>query len=494
MLNLPILRWGKPYESLEVDQVVHFVTGEPIAKVSQANGGLLQRDMRFAQRARDVLRELSSEDLIARVKKAGELYLNATLPMGDGQQSPEELPCSKGLDRAARAHVPVQHAEELLRAVEHGSHARCSDARAGSIDPVARLRRGRARRGRQLSGAIAGGGAGTTVEFAGRAYAVDARDPDAGRPGSQARPARALDPLPHGRGFRRGGHSREAISIYPGGGDVGAAVLANCDRSMIFGGTATVERYKGDPRVQAHGPGFSKILLGDDWSTIGKSTSTSWPTAFISTAVVVASTARASGRRDTPRRSRRPWPSGLVRSLHCRPRIRKSGLAAFTVAGVAPAVWKAIEADLRESGVNTLTEKFGPRLVEKERCAYLRPTVVECDSPERAIAKKEYMFPFTTVVKCPQDKMIESIGPDAGVQRHHRGCDFPAATDRCRAHRPLEHRTDPHHQAGLAAAARREHRGIPVPCAGLPTRPRSSQTRRARDGRGPRLREECRMP
>jgi hypothetical protein len=31
-----------------------------------------------------------------------------------------------------------------------------------------------------------------------------------------------------------------------------------------FGGTATVERYKGDPRVQVHGPGFSKILLGDD--------------------------------------------------------------------------------------------------------------------------------------------------------------------------------------------------------------------------------------
>ena len=46
--------------------------------------------------------------------------------------------------------------------------------------------------------------------------------------------------------------------------DIGAAVLANCRRSMIFGGQPTVERYKGDPRVQVHGPGFSKILLGDD--------------------------------------------------------------------------------------------------------------------------------------------------------------------------------------------------------------------------------------
>ena len=41
-------------------------------------------------------------------------------------------------------------------------------------------------------------------------------------------------------------------------------MLATAERAMIFGGTATVEQYKGNPRVQAHGPGFSKILLGDD--------------------------------------------------------------------------------------------------------------------------------------------------------------------------------------------------------------------------------------
>jgi hypothetical protein len=49
--------------------------------------------------------------------------------------------------------------------------------------------------------------------------------------------------------------------------------------------------------------------------------------------------------------------------------------------------------------------------VKKERCDYLRPTVIHCDSPEPAIAKKEYMFPFTTVVKCPREKMLSSIGP-----------------------------------------------------------------------------------
>ena len=64
--------------------------------------------------------------------------------------------------------------------------------------------------------------------------------------------------------FFAAGIPREAISIYPGLGDVGAAVLDTCARSLIFGSAATVDRYRGNPRVQAHGPGFSKILLGDD--------------------------------------------------------------------------------------------------------------------------------------------------------------------------------------------------------------------------------------
>ena len=32
MLHLPVLRWGQPYTSLDVDEVVHFATGEPIAQ------------------------------------------------------------------------------------------------------------------------------------------------------------------------------------------------------------------------------------------------------------------------------------------------------------------------------------------------------------------------------------------------------------------------------------------------------------------------------
>lgn len=93
------------------------------------------------------------------------------------------------------------------------------------------------------------------------------------------------------------------------------------------------------------------------------------------------------------------------------PENPEAGLAAFTIPGMGTSVWGMIEADLKESGVTDMTSQYGDRLVEKEFCSYLRPVVVRCQSPENAIAKKEYMFPFSTVVECPEDQMIAKIGP-----------------------------------------------------------------------------------
>ena len=91
MINIPILRWGTPYSSMDADEVVHFLTGEPIAKVSRANAGLIQRDMRKASAARDALRKIPIDELIGRMKIAGDLYMNATLPIGDGSQTPDDF-------------------------------------------------------------------------------------------------------------------------------------------------------------------------------------------------------------------------------------------------------------------------------------------------------------------------------------------------------------------------------------------------------------------
>src|SRR6187399_1818443 len=91
MIHIPVLRWGEPYKSLETDKVVHFATGEVLAEVGRANAALVERDMRFAQRARDVLRQIPIADLLQMMKKAGELYQKAELPLGDGTQTPDQF-------------------------------------------------------------------------------------------------------------------------------------------------------------------------------------------------------------------------------------------------------------------------------------------------------------------------------------------------------------------------------------------------------------------
>src|SRR5207247_5851055 len=86
-------------------------------------------------------------------------------------------------------------------------------------------------------------------------------------------------------------------------------------------------------------------------------------------------------------------------------------LAALTLPGQAQAIQASIQEKIKESGAEDMTSKFGPRLVEQERCAYLRPWVIHCQAPDAQIANTEYMFPYVTVVQCPQEQMIEKIGP-----------------------------------------------------------------------------------
>jgi hypothetical protein len=89
-------------------------------------------------------------------------------------------------------------------------------------------------------------------------------------------------------------------------------------------------------------------------------------------------------------------------------------LAAFTVPGVAEAVNNQIDEGIKASGgtITEVTEKYrgGPRLVQQERCDYLRPTVLHCTSSDLELSKAEYMYPFTTVVECPQAEMIKRMG------------------------------------------------------------------------------------
>src|SRR5579862_5141920 len=130
MLNMPILRWGRPYTSLQQDEVIHFITGETLARVSQANTGLLGRDIRHAQRARDILAGIPIRDLIGIMKKAADLYQDATLPIGDGEQSPDDFArqqsASTGLPEhmckanMKKNHFVLSNMDQILDALTRG--------------------------------------------------------------------------------------------------------------------------------------------------------------------------------------------------------------------------------------------------------------------------------------------------------------------------------------------------------------------------------------
>jgi acyl-CoA reductase-like NAD-dependent aldehyde dehydrogenase len=414
MIHLPVLRWGQPYDSLEKDEVVHFSTGEPIATVSRANGGLIQRDMRKAQRARDVLRDIPIEELIVRAGKAGELYMNATLPMGDGTQTPDEF---------ARAQSASTGLPERM--------CRANMKKNGFVLAEMRKILDNLTRGLALDVLSAGHGVerGVPISFQVQSPVVGLVLPS-NSPGVHTLwlpiiplqmglvlkpgPQEPWTPYRMTEAFFQAGIPRESISLYPGGADVGAAVLDAVDRTMIFGGQPTVDRYRGNPKVQAHGPGFSKILIGDDvvdrWEQ------------FLD--VMVDSVFLNSGRGCIN-------CSGIWASRHTReiadaiaqrlaaivplpPDHPDASLAAFTVPGVADAISQSIDVDLQAPGVTEVTAKYrdeAPRLVKQGRADYLLPTVLHCESPDAAAAKKEYMFPFVTVVACPEAKMLEAMGP-----------------------------------------------------------------------------------
>jgi acyl-CoA reductase-like NAD-dependent aldehyde dehydrogenase len=413
MLQLPVLRWGQPYTSMDVDQILHFVTGEPIAKVSRANGGLIQRDMRRAGQARARLREIPIADLVARMKAAADLYMNAELPAGDGTQTPDDF-------------VRLQSASTGLPEVMCRANMKKNHFVLGQMDRIlASLTRGL-----DLDVLTTGHGIENGVPISYQAQSpvlglvLPSNSPGVHtlwlpivplqiglvlKPG----PQEPWTPYRVAEAFFRAGIPREAISVYPGEGDVGAAVLAGCTRSLIFGGTATVERYQGNPRVQVHGPGFSKILLGDDrvddWERyldlMTTSVFTNSGRGCINCSGIWAA------------RHSREIADALARRLAgvqpLPPDHPEAALAAFTVPGQAEAISRAIDVDLQAPGVTDCTAKYrgNGRVVKNGRAEYLLPTVVHCTGPDAAVAAKEYMFPFVTVVECPQASMLERIGP-----------------------------------------------------------------------------------
>lgn len=412
MITLSALRWGEAYQSLEAEDIRHFLTGEPVARISSVGAGIIKRDARHTRRARESLRAIPPIELIDRCKKAGELFASATLPLGEGAQTPAEfvaqqsattgMPiamCQANLEK--NAHV-LRHMDQILDCLTRGLDLNI-------------LARGYGREAR-----------GVTLSYQAQSDVLGAVLPSNSpgvhalwlpviplqmglmlKPGSQE----PWTPYRISSAFIEAGIPPEAIAIYPGAGaDIGGAILSAAKRSMIFGGPQTVQQYAGNPGVQVHGPGFSKIVIGDDKVD-------QWP-EFLD--MMVDSVYRNGGRSCIntssvyASRHTRQIAQALAEKLGpidvLSPDDPHAGLAAFTIEGAAAAIWQSIEHDLNDPRTEHVTADYGTRLVELERCAYLRPVVLHCQSPDCHSANKEYMFPAVSVVECPQSEMLAKIG------------------------------------------------------------------------------------
>ena len=83
MIHIPALRFGKAYTSLDKAQLIHHVTGEPVAEVSQVTGSQISRDVGLTPRLHKELAAIPVRDLLAIYEKAADHFVNSALPCGE---------------------------------------------------------------------------------------------------------------------------------------------------------------------------------------------------------------------------------------------------------------------------------------------------------------------------------------------------------------------------------------------------------------------------
>jgi acyl-CoA reductase-like NAD-dependent aldehyde dehydrogenase len=413
MLHIPALRFGRPYESLEKVTLVHHATGEPVAEVSQVTGSMIARDLSRGSAPRRELAAIPIRDLCQIYAKAAELFTTATLPCGNTEQSLDDylrnlsattgsplVFCRRNAEKVAYV---MSHVEQVLDGLTRGLDLKILDAGYGLQD------------GRMQSfypatdffGAILPSNSPGVHALWTPAIAL--KVPLVVKPGREEpwTPFRILQAL------LKAGVPASALGFYPTDHSGAGDILRLCGRSMLFGDTSTTDPYKNDPRVEIHGPGFSKVIFGEDQAD-------RWEQYLD---VIVECIAANGGRSCinvssvwTPRHGRalaealadrlakvtaRPWDDPAAE------------IAAFANPKVADALNDMVDTGLQTPGAVDLTQekRRADRLVREGRCAWLLPTVVYCESYTHPLASKEFLFPFAAVVECPQDQMLKAIGP-----------------------------------------------------------------------------------
>jgi acyl-CoA reductase-like NAD-dependent aldehyde dehydrogenase len=423
--HLPVLRLGQataPYRSLTVETLRDVRTGRPVAEVSQANRGLIARDLAGAARGRQALQEIEVPELLEICRKAAELFSGAELPL-DADGPPQsfddyirQLSSTTGLPVAL-----CRFNAEKVRAV---------------LDGMGEVLSGLTR-GLDLSVLDAGWGwqDGRRVSYVGQTDSLGAVLPS-NSPGVHTLwlPAFALKVpviLKPGREepwtpFRviqamlAAGLPADAVAFYPTDHGGSTEVLLRCGRSLLFGDGDTVRPWREDPRVQIHGPGRSKVIFGEDQAS-------RWESHLD----VLATSIAENGGRSCLNASGvwlpqeagagRELATALAQKLAAIPARPlddpEARLAAFARPAVAHRLSEWIDRMLRIPGAVDLTSELrgaelrgASRVVEVDGCTFLLPTLIWCEDAEHPLADTEMLFPFASVVEVLRAELLRRVG------------------------------------------------------------------------------------
>ncbi len=422
--HIPVFRAGMSYPSLDVATINGVASGQPVVRISQAISGLIKKDLMAIGRAAAALRRIPAKQRLDITKKAGEIFLNDTLPVGDTglMQSPHDymmaLAATSGLPHTlikrnmTRLGSVFGEIDVILRGLSRGLDLDVLDFGFGEQSGV------------PVSYSCTTDSLGVILPSNSPAVnalwipAITLGVPVVLKPGREEpwTPWRII------QAFIKAGLPAEAFSFYPTNHEGSSSIIRRCGRVMLFGDDKTVSQYASDPRVEVHGSGRSKVLFGED-------SIDSWRDHL---PMLVESVAANSGRSCinasaiiVPRHGREiaeALATELLAMVPKAPDDTTANLSGFANPAMAEMIDGAIADGLNEPGAEDVSRRLreqsggiADRRVNRDNMNYLQPTIVFCESFDHALANREFLFPYCSVVEMPQAEMLGTIGPSLVV-------------------------------------------------------------------------------
>ena len=406
MIRLPILRQGDPYYSLDVARVPHHRTREPFVEVSQANPGLIRRDLSKQSVPRSLLNKFTTRELVDMCARAAEYFVADPDDYIAQVSATTGLPYVLAQRNMLKIKSMLANMESVLNGLTRGVDWDILDRGFGNFE------------GRTLSffprtqslGAVLPNNSPGVHSLWIPAFAL--RIPLVLKPGS----AEPWTPYRIIQALIKAGAPREAFSFYPADHAGASEILRNCGRSLLFGDSSTTSMWANDPRIEIHGPGYSKVIIGEDCVD-------EWEQYLD---VIVASIADNGGRSCvnasavwTPRHADEIAEALAARLAQIVPRAAEdpqAQLAPFVDPQIASRINTIIEQGLLDLGARDVTaaHRDSDRLVTWNGCSYLQPTLIRC-AADHPLANREFLFPFAAVMDVPQDQVIAQLGPSLVV-------------------------------------------------------------------------------